>query len=316
MSNNKRIEFLFGPRKRVNSAITEDDIIMILGGTNRGDFARVLSIPSSRTDLGVGVLQVPTDEQYEDPGCRLYQGWYQTDIRLTLQAGQVAFPEKVTSAIIEGDIVEVSIPGPNNAEFARVISILGSRGAMVVDVLQEVTDEQYEDPGCRLYRGWYQTDTRLLLLADQVAPILDYGCMVRVEECTCNGRLCKLLGPVEGEPGVKLQIIRLEGGSNPCMIRPDEQGQMAEVKVADEKIFDILKIDYFEKVPRVPMFVFYDIPIDCLTITHTRGHADRLYCHYCLRQGEWANAVCTDARCIAMDAQVPKFDNLSGEEEE
>lgn len=237
MSNNKRIEFLFGPRKRVNSAITEDDIIMILGGTNRGDFARVLSIPSSRTDLGVGVLQVPTDEQYEDPGCRLY-------------------------------------------------------------------------------RGWYQTDTRLLLLADQVAPILDYGCMVRVEECTCNGRLCKLLGPVEGEPGVKLQILNLEGGSNPCMIHPDEQGQMATVKVADEKIFDILKIDYFEKVPRVPMFVLYDIPIDCLTITHTKGHADRLYCHYCLRQGEWANAVCTDARCIALDAQVPKFDNLSGEEEE
>lgn len=314
MTNNNRISAIFGPRKTVNSAIIEGDILKILGGTNKGDFARVLSIPSSRAELIVVVLKPPTDGQLEDPGCPIYRRWYQTDIRLTLQAGQVAFPEKVNSAIIEGDVVEVIIPGPRIAGLARVISILGSRGAMVADVLLEPGDEQYEDPGCRLYRGWDQADSRLLLQADQVAPILDYGCMVRIEECTCNRRICKLLGPVEGEPGVKLQILNLEGVE--IQGHPDELGQMAAVKVADEKIFDILKIDYFEKVQRVPMFVLYDIPIDCLTITHTKGHADRLYCQYCLRQGEWANAVCTDFRCIAMDAQIPKFDNLSGEEEE
>ena len=310
-----RLQALFGARKQVDPSIVEGCMVSIKGGEYKDQIGKVIQIGSLREEVEVGIIE----------------GNKELGPRVTLQPGQVGLLDEIHGAINVGDIVSTNLShlGPYES-LALVTSVGPTRQSFNATLLREATDAEWED-GNNIVRatslsGMVQTNQRFELLAGQSNSILSYRCIVRVEECRCDGRICKLLGPANGLPGPNLQIYNLQdeegedvrshpyihGISDDCMVL---------VAVFDDEILDITHGDRgynrrkaLEETPRhipadeitlsqvaarsAPHLRFFVVPSGCLTLLHTEDHARGRFCIYCISQGELdRHSVCTDEAC-------------------
>ena len=297
-------------------------MVSIKGGEYKDQIGKVTQIGSLREEVEVGIIE----------------GNKELGPRVILQPGQVGLLDEIHGAINVGDIVSTNLRYLRDnwshldcETLALVTSVGPTRQSFNATLLREATDADWED-GNNIVRAISlpdmvaQSNQRFELLAGQSNSILSYHCIVRVEECRCDGRICKLLGPANGLPGPNLQIYNLQDEEGEDVrVRPYIHGIsddcMVLVAVFDDEILDIAhrnrgynRRKALEETPRhipadqitlrqvsarsAPHFRFFVVPSGCLTLLHTEAHARGRFCIYCLSQGELdRHSVCTDEAC-------------------
>ena len=202
---------LFGPHKKVDPEIVEGCLVAVQGGVHKDKVAKVISICDRRDSVEVAITE----------------GTEQIGPRVVLTPGQVRFIEEIHRAIHPGVAVSVdSCLAPrsndphreaslrNRPHLALVTQVDTSRQLFEVEYLRYINQGEHVDddiiawvPGGRMLR----TGERRVLLAGQANVILSHGCIVRVDDCRCDGRVCKLLGPANYQKvGVNLKIMNIE----------------------------------------------------------------------------------------------------------
>ena len=200
---------LFGPHKKVDPEIVEGCLVAVQGGVHKDKVAKVISICDRRDSVEVAITE----------------GTEQIGPRVVLTPGQVRFIEEIHRAIHPGVAVSVDlVPSLNERDreaslrnrphLALVTQVDTSRQLFEVEYLRYINQGEHVDddiiawvPGGRMLR----TGERRVLLAGQANVILSHGCIVRVDDCRCDGRVCKLLGPANGQKvGVNLKIMNIE----------------------------------------------------------------------------------------------------------
>ena len=294
MTSARRIEALFGARRQVDAKAIPDSLIRIRGGSGRDEIARVSHIGPSRHTLTAEILSTTTS--------------------IELQPGQIEILEPIDKAINVGDIVLVK----DTEDIARVTHIEPTRQSYTARICAYATSEQEEDPDCPTYRGLLETPTETVLTSGQATLPLERGCMVRIENCICNSRTCKLLGPASGGPP---PLLRLIGFGH-------QDTSTVSVLVADKRVLELQKWSHgynrriaLEKTPRSItrnqlevsnkewdeivsarsgpyISLFEGIPSECLTLIHTAASAKHQFCEACMARGSWIDQVCKDPACI------------------
>ena len=257
-----RHRLLFGPLKKVDPEIVEGCLVAVQGGEHKDKVAKVISICDRRETVEVAITE----------------GTKEIGPRVVLTPGQVRFLEEIHRAIHPGVAVSVDfslVPSLNERDreaslrnrphLALVTQVDTSRQLFEVEYLRYINQGEHVDddiiawvPGGRMLR----TGERRVLLAGQANVILSHGCIVRVDDCSCEGRVCKLLGPANGQKvGVNLKIMNIEepilGLSPPRSTMSIDSGEdlrvdfiqgisddcLVVVSVYDEEILDITKAD-------------------------------------------------------------------------
>ena len=257
-----RHRLLFGPLKKVDPEIVEGCLVAVQGGEHKDKVAKVISICDRRETVEVAITE----------------GTKEIGPRVVLTPGQVRFLEEIHRAIHPGVAVSVDlslVPSLNERDreaslrnrphLALVTQVDTSRQLFEVEYLRYINQGEHVDddiiawvPGGRMLR----TGERRVLLAGQANVILSHGCIVRVDDCSCEGRVCKLLGPANGQKvGVNLKIMNIEEpilGLSPLRSTmsidsgEDLRGDFIQgisddcvvvVSVYDEEILDITKAD-------------------------------------------------------------------------
>ena len=303
MTSARRIEALFGARRQVDAKAIPDSLIRIRGGPGRDEIARVSHIGPSRHTLTAEILSTTTS--------------------IELQPGQIEILEPIDKAINVGDIVFVK----DTEDIARVTHIEPTRQSYTARICAYATSEQEEDPDCPTYRGLLETPTETVLTSGQATLPLESGCMVRIENCICNSRTCKLLGPASGGPPPLLRWLGFDDYSMNALV-PGRDTGTGMVVVADKRVLQLQKSGHkynrriaLEKTPmsitrdqlevsdkewdKIVMnrsgpntSLFQKIPSECLTLIHTAASAKNQFCEVCMARGSWIDQVCKDPACI------------------
>jgi hypothetical protein len=303
MSSRQRIQNLFGKGPQVDAKAIPGSLIRIKGGPSRDEIARVSHIDPNQHTLTAEILSTTTS--------------------IELQPGQIEILKPIDEAINEGDFVFVK----DTAVFARVTHIEPTRQSYTARHYLEATSEQEEDPDSPTHRGLFETPTETVLTAGQATLPLEHECMVRIENCNCNSRTCKLLGPAAGGPPPLLRLMEF-GNFYRNILVPGRATDTVSVLVADKRVLELQKHSHgynrriaLEKTPRSitrdqlevsdkewdkivmarsgpNISLFEEIPSECLTLIHTAASAKHQFCEVCMAQGSWIDQVCKDPACI------------------